>query len=88
MARYSDEFRAQAVLMLEAAGWPERKGALTSVARTLGIKHQTLSNWARRVQNPPPQNMLPKKAFDLIQAIREELQAILNELPNARPDAD
>lgn len=88
MARFSDEFRAQAILMLDAAGWPDRRGALVIVARQLGIKHQTLSNWARRVQNPPPQNMLQKKGFDLMQAIRDELQAILEELPNARPDAD
>lgn len=88
MARYTDEFRAQAVLMLEAAGWPEKRGVMVKTARQLGIKHQTLSNWARRRQNPPPQKLLPKKAFDMMQAIRQEIQAILEEFPHARPDAD
>jgi transposase-like protein len=88
MARYSDEFRAQAILMLEANGWPERKGALTSTAKHLGLKHPTLSRWARKKQNPPPNELVQEKRFDLIEAIRSELRAIFGELPNARPDAD
>lgn len=88
MARYSDEFRAQAIVMLEAAGWPNTKGAIVNVARRLGIKHQTLSHWARRTHGEPPQKLLREKTFDLKQAVREELQAIIEELPKARPDAD
>ena len=88
MARYTDEFRAQAIVMLEAAGWPERKGALVRVARTLGIKYQTLSRWARGKYNPPPNKTVHIKMFDMVQALRDEIQAILEEMPNARPDAD
>lgn len=88
MARYSDEFRAQAVLMLEAAGYPETKGALTKTARALGIKVMTLSRWGRRTQNPPPNKLVSEKVFDLKEALLNEVQAILEEFPNARPDAD
>jgi transposase-like protein len=88
MARYSDEFRAQAIAMLEAAGYPDTKGAIVRTARQLGIKHQTLSRWARREYNPAPHKTVLIKNFDLKEAIRDELQAIIFELPNARPDAD
>jgi transposase-like protein len=88
MARYTDEFRAQAIVMLEAAGWPERKGALVRVAHTLGIKYQTLSRWARGKYNPPPNKTVHVKGFDMVQALRDEIRAILEEMPNARPDAD
>lgn len=88
MARYNDEFRAQAIVMLEAAGWPDSKGAIMRVARQLGIKHQTLSRWSRAEQNPPPHKVVRIKTFDLRQAVRDELQAILLEMPDARPDAD
>lgn len=89
MARYSDEFRAQALVMLEAAGWPEKKGALTRTAKTLGIHYQTLQHWARREQvDPETQKILYEKTFDLKAALLAEAQAILGELPHARPDAD
>lgn len=88
MARYTDEFRAQAIAMLAAAGYPDVKGAIVRTARQLGIKHQTLSRWARREYNPAPHKTVLVKSFDLKEAIRDELQAILVELPNARPDAD
>ena len=88
MARYSDEERANAVLMLEAAGYPKTEGALSRVARRLSIPHQTLSRWGRRAQNPPPHKLVQEKKFDLIQAIRDEVQAVLGDMPDARQDAD
>jgi transposase-like protein len=88
MARYTDEFRAQAIVMLEAAGWPERKGAIARTAATLHIHQRTLSRWASRQQNPPPDILVHKKRFDLQAAIQDELQAVIEELPSARPDAD
>lgn len=88
MARYTDEFRAQAIVMLEAAGWPDRKGAIRSTARVLGIQERTLGRWAKRQQNPPPDKMVYEKTFDLLEAIQKELQAVIKELPSARPDAD
>lgn len=88
MARYSDEFRAQAIMLLEMNGYPETKGALLKTAKYLGIPQRTLSRWARRQSNPPPDILVHKKNFDLQQAIKDELQAIVYELPLARPDAD
>lgn len=85
--RYSDEFRASAILMLEAAGYPDRKGALAAVSRQTGAPPPTLHRWARSKQNPPPSDMVIEKRFDLRKAIREELEAIFHEAKDARQDA-
>lgn len=87
MARYTDEFRASAVLMLQAAGYPDVEGALVRVARELKIPHQTLSRWGRAKQNPPPHDLVRDKKIDFVQVIETELNAIFGEMPDARPDA-
>jgi transposase-like protein len=70
--RYTDEFRASAVLMLEAAGYPDAEGALSRVAAHLNVPHNTLSKWARGVQNPPPSQLGQEKKADFL----EQLQVI------------
>lgn len=77
--RYTDEYRASAVVMLEAAGYPEQEGALSRVADHLGMHYQTLSRWFRAVQNPPPHGLVQEKRIDLRQAIRDELNAIFSD---------
>lgn len=86
--RYDDKFRASAVLMLQAAGWPEQVGALTRVADELGVSRQNLTNWATGILNPPPQDVLHEKELDLRAIIEKELNAIGAELPSARKEAD
>lgn len=71
--RYTDEFRANAVLMLEAAGYPDREGALSRVARHIGVPHPTLSRWYRAVQNPPPDELVHKKKVSLIDDLTDLL---------------
>lgn len=87
MARYSDEFRANAVIMLEVAGYPKRKGALTQVARELNVSHSLIRRWFLKSQNPPPSNLVQEKRFDLVQAIRDELAGLFPEMVDARQDA-
>jgi len=86
--RYPDEFRANAVLMAQAAGYPEVKGALSRVARKCQIPLTTLSRWVRAKNNPPPAELVSIKKEDLIDMIKAEIAAALHEMPNARPDAD
>ena len=86
--RYSDEYRASAVLMLRAAGYPERRGALMETANHLGISHQILGRWFRRDSNPPPQKIVQIKMADIVEMLKNEVVAALQELPNARGDAD
>ena len=84
---YTDDFRASAVLMLEAAGYPDKKGALDRVSSHLGVPHNTLSGWANRKNNPPPSELRQIKKDDLISAIRDEIFAAIRQAENVRPDA-
>lgn len=85
---YDDKFRANAVLMLEAAGYPNRPGALTAVAKNLHIPHPTLSRWARNKNNAPPDDVVHEKKIDFISALRSEIAAAIQQMGVARPDAD
>lgn len=85
--RYTDEFRASAVLMLEAAGYPTQEGALSRVARQLQVPAMTLSRWFKGTNNPPPNNLVNEKRIDLVQALRNEANAAVTEMAQARENA-
>lgn len=87
MARWTDEERASAILMLQAAGYPERKGALTQVANNLSIPATTLRRWHLGLSNPPPAETVRRKTLDLRRALRDEINAALTEMGKARIDA-
>lgn len=85
--RYTDEFRASAILMLEAAGWPNTKGALARVARHLGINHQTLTRWAHGQQNPPPPQLVLGLKRDIVELLDDIIYGVAAEVKR-RIDAD
>lgn len=85
--RYDDKFRASAVVMLEAAGYPDRKGALMEVAAHLGVPHATLSRWYNAQRNPPPLELVHEKRMDLRQMLEAELNAIFNHMAVSREEA-
>ena len=85
--RYDDKFRSSAIVLLEADGYPDNKGALTRVARHLGVPYQTLSRWAREINNPAPLQLVQEKRRELIEIIRDEVYAALGSANNARDDA-
>lgn len=85
--RYTDEFRASAVLMLEAAGYPEKKGALARVANKLGVPARTLSRWFKRTNNPPPINLVDNRRDSAIALFDELRHSALDELEIARKGA-
>lgn len=84
--RYDDKFRASAVVMLQAAGYPGTKGALRRVATHLKMPESTLHSWANG-SNPAPSDIRCEKKEDLTGYILAELGAILGEMPNARSEA-
>lgn len=84
---YDDKFRSSAVIMLEAAGYPNRKGALSDVAKHIAVPAMTLSRWFHGKQNPPPNQMVSEKRSELKDLISTELDAIFKAMPNARQDA-
>lgn len=64
--RYDDQFRASAVLLLEGQGYPNKPGALKSVAGHLAVSQRTLQRWWKGDSNPPPDNVVAttKKALE------------------------
>jgi transposase-like protein len=86
--RYSDDFRASTVLMLRAAGYPERRGALMEVANSVGVSHSLIRRWFTKEVNPPPSKIAQIKMSDIVEMLKNEVVAALQELPNARGDAD
>lgn len=85
--RYDDEFRASAVVMLESAGYPEGEGALTRIANHLKMPRETLRRWALAKNNPPPPKLVTEKRLDLATLLRREIEAALEDMPDARQDA-
>jgi transposase-like protein len=84
---YDDKFRASAVIMLQAQGYPDTKGALQAVARNLGVATSTLQGWFNKTSNPPPPNIRREKEIDFVAAIKSELAEVLNLLPDKRDEA-
>lgn len=85
--RYDDKFRANAVVLLEAAGYPNKPGALASTARRLGVPDMTLSRWAKRQNNPAPNELVSEKRVELADLLRAEIRNALGAMDEARPDA-
>lgn len=86
--RYSDDFRATAVLMLRANGYPERRGALMETANHLGVSHSLLGRWYRHHVTPAPSKVAQIKMADIIEMLRSEIIRAIQTLPEALPDAD
>lgn len=84
---YDDKFRASAVVMLEGAGYPDKEGSLTYVAKHLGVPHPTLSRWYNAQRNPPPNELVQEKRLELIDMVNAELDAIFKTMPSVRGDA-
>lgn len=63
--KYDDKFRASAVVMLEAAGYPGKEGALMAVAKHLAVPHNTLRGWYHNEHNPPPSELRQEKKAEL-----------------------
>jgi hypothetical protein len=85
--RYTDQQRADLVVMLQSEGYPDKKGALQKVSNYSNVPMATLHRWFHEKQNPPPSKLVSEKAFDLKEALQTELQAILEAMPDARSEA-
>lgn len=88
MARYTDDYRASAVVMLRSEGYPEQKGALTRISRYLKVPHSTLLRWYHAKSNPPPSEIVQIKKEQIIELLLGEAYGALKEMKDARLDAD
>ena len=86
--RYTDKFRATAVVMLDAQGYPEKEGALSKVAKHLDVPLSTLRGWWTAEHNPPPADIRNEKRGDLAALIKNEVEEVLNTMPDKRIEAD
>lgn len=85
--RYDDKFRASAVVMLEAAGYPDRKGALSHVSKHLGVPIPTLTRWVTGAQNPAPNDLVTKNRIDLADLLDTEIAAAFEAAKGVRGEA-
>jgi transposase-like protein len=85
--RYDDKFRASAVVMLEAAGFPDRKGALSHVSKHLGVPIPTLTRWVTGAQNPAPNDLVTKNRIELTDLLDTEIAAAFEAAKSVRGDA-
>lgn len=85
--QYDDKFRASAVVMLEAAGYPDKPGALTQVAAHIGVPAMTISRWFKAANNPPPHELVTEKRLDLKDMLRAEINGALGAMPGQRIEA-
>jgi hypothetical protein len=85
---YSDEDKASAVLMLEAAGYPVRIGAMSQVVRELGVPESTLRSWAKQEHGAPPAKVRDRKRGELVQTLNEVAFKLLDHLGNIADTGD
>ncbi|MBX3079998.1 MAG: hypothetical protein KF716_00095 [Anaerolineae bacterium] len=87
MPRYSDDFRAKAVAALKLAGFPDKHGALITVADTYNVPVFTLRRWFRGEFNPPPDNLVSEQLRDMRTLLLDEMYTVIRALPEKRHDA-
>jgi transposase-like protein len=86
--QYTDEYRAEVVVALRVAGYPDQAGALTRVAKQYNLHARTISRWYNTESNPPPDKTVTEKKKSLQSIIEYELYAIFHILPSKRSEAD
>ena len=55
--------------MLEADGYPDRKGSLEHVSKHLGVPRSTIQSWFTGSRNPPPPEMRREKKATLLEEL-------------------
>lgn len=87
---YSDEDKASAVLMLEAAGWPDKPGAMAQVVKELkgSVPESTLRSWAKREHGAPPAKVRDRKRTEIAQTLTEVAFKLLEHLGSIADTGD
>lgn len=74
--------------MLEAAGYPDRKGALTEVSNQQNVPAPTLHRWYHSKNNPAPNELVKRNEEELATLYRTEIDKIFEHIDSAREFAD
>mgnify|MGYP000918174239 CR=1 FL=1 len=86
--QYSDEDKASAVLMLEAAGYPAKQGAMTQVVKALGVPESTLRSWAKNEHGAPPAKVRERKRGELVESLKDVATKLVEHLGNIADTGD
>lgn len=73
---YDDKFRASAVVMLQAQGYPANKYKLEEVAKHLGVPSRTLRRWFTGTNGKPPDDIVREEK----RALADRLEALAHKL--------
>jgi hypothetical protein len=85
--KYTDNFKAGVVLMLEAEGYPENASALEKVAHHVKVPGRTVSRWFKGESGAPSDNLVEQKKTGLVDLFENELRAAFLAMNNVRDDA-
>jgi transposase-like protein len=85
--RYTDKFKAGAVVMVESEGYPGDKYALGRVADKLKINKRTLRRWVENDTGAPDDEIVTQEKNGIIDLIDAEIEAAFKEMPSARGEA-
>ena len=78
--RYSDEFKQDAIRLLETSGKP-----ISAIERELGISHGLLRKWRKRFQVNPVNEQFEVSEVEQLQA---QVRALKRELDSTRMERD
>jgi len=85
---YSDKFKAGALVMLQAQGYPENARALEGVARHLRIPGRTLRRWFTGENGRPPDEVVLESKKELAELFEDEIRQIMRVAEFVREDAN
>lgn len=84
---YSDDFRAQALTLLEAEGYPDNQGALTKVSRAFNVPLMTLYDWQVKDVNNVSTDTRAVQSASFQAVIEDEITRILEQMKVKRESA-
>jgi transposase-like protein len=85
--RYTDKFKAGAVVMVESEGYPGDPFALARVADRLNINKRTLRRWVENDTGAPDDEIVTQEKNGIVELIDAEIQLAFKEMNKARSDA-
>lgn len=86
--QYDDKFRASAVVMLEAAGYPDNKFKLEEVAKHLDVPSRTLRRWYNREHGAPPDDVVTEQKKDLAARLEDLAHKLIDAAFDDLKDTD
>ncbi len=83
---YSDADVAGAVLLLEAAGYPDRRGALLEVSKATNINDETLRTWYTKERRTVDPHIQERKRAEIVDALGELQEKLIRKLSEKLED--